>query len=71
MRLAGQVFTVNSRGEDRLVYNGTTGVLRVNGTKTDESRKLLVERVAASRYISVWQSIGPAWLSCYTLPSVG
>jgi hypothetical protein len=52
MRLAGQVFTVNSRGEDRLVYNGTTGVLRVNGTKTDESRKLLVERVAASRYIS-------------------
>jgi len=27
-------------------------VLRANGTKTDESRKLLVERVAASRYIS-------------------
>jgi hypothetical protein len=52
MRLAGRLFTVNSRGEDLLVYNGTTGVLRVNGTKTDESRKLLVERVAASRYIS-------------------
>jgi hypothetical protein len=52
MRLAGRVFTVNTRGEDLLIYNGTTGVLRVNGTKTDESRKLLVERVAASRYIS-------------------
>lgn len=51
MRLAGQVFTVNSRGQDQLIYNGTTGV-RVNGTKTDESRRLLVERVAASRYIS-------------------